>query len=227
MDGLVPLYVWDVGVPLLVAIAFLVAARFYSGSGAKEYSPEYFRAPSAYVVTVASVSFPLIGAILALQPPDKLSPTLRAFLVSALLLFLLALMVGAWLTFGIISRVKNDKVTLDLPKDWLYPGALGIAYAFLLSGLVESFIYFALSLTPEKAGTHLPSKEFRPLVSRQRPSIGDAKDDVLSDLGSPDTQTDNGQTWHFQTNNAALTIRFGADGHVMSIIESVGVANGK
>jgi hypothetical protein len=227
MHGMTPRYLWDIGVPLVLAGAFLWAAKHYAKTGTKEYSPEYFRAPSAYVVTVASVAFPLIGAILALQPPDKLSPTLRSLLVSGLLLFLLALMVGAWLTFAIISHTANDKVKLDLPKDWHYPGALGLAYAFLLSGLVESFLYFAFNLTGEQTTAPVPTKEPRPLIARQRPQIGEAKDNVLLELGSPDTQTENGQSWHYQTENAALTIQLGPDGHVISIIERTVTANGK
>ena len=141
-------YVSELGIPMVVGAMFFLAARRYNREvQSKELNPEYFRAPSNYVVTVAGIAFPLIGAILTLQQA-KLTVISKSFLVSGLMLFLLALLIGAWLTYAIISHANGDKVVLTMPRDWPYVGAIGLSYVFLLAGLINCFCYFAFGLSP-------------------------------------------------------------------------------
>jgi hypothetical protein len=216
----------ELGIPALFALVFLIAARFYNrAQKTQKLSQDFFRAPSTYVVTVTSVAFPLIGAIMALQPPDKMSATSRSLLVSSLVLFLVALLVGTWLTYAIISRAEDDKVELSFPGDWHYLGALGVSYVLLITGLINSFLYFAFGLNPEAPKAVARGGDDRALIYRSRPRIGQTKEALTRDLGAPDEQSDGGYSWMYQTENANVTVKLGVDGHVISITEAA--RNGK
>ena|ERR1700733_10309488 len=213
-------YLGAIGIPIVVGIIFAFAARYYNKNVAsRTLSPEYFRAPSNYVVTVGGVAFPLIGAILALQQPERMGPLGRSLLVSGLLLFFLALLIGAWLTYAIISKAVNDKVVLTMPQDWLYSAALGLSYVFLIGGLFDCFGYFAFGLSEEHPSiTTASTSAGNTLVVRPRARIGQSKDELSTALGSPEAKNGAG-AWIYQTNNSTIRIRFGADGRIDAITE--------
>jgi hypothetical protein len=224
---------WVLGVEIAIALLFALAAKLYNRkkTGAYELSPEYFRAPSTYIVAVAGVAFPLIGAIFALQPPERTEPEWREVLLAGMGCFGLSIAIGAWMINAIVGKAKKaakDMIELTMPGDWPYKAAIGISYAFLLMGLADTGAYFWHFGSGKPADTLGRSDESgRVSVARPRPHLGESRDEIARALGEPESRGESDRLWNYEATTSALALRFSVDGHVESISETAKVPHGQ
>jgi hypothetical protein len=224
---------WVFGAEIAIALAFALAAKLYNRkkTGAYELSPDYFRAPSTYIVAVAGVAFPLIGAIFALQPPERTDPEWREVLLAGMGCFGLSIAIGAWMINAIVGKAKQsskDMIELKMPGDWPYKAAIGISYAFLLMGLADTGAYFWHfgSGMPPVSMSRL-EESGRVSLARPRPRLGESRDEVARALGEPESRGESDRLWNYEAAASSLALHFSVDGHVESIGETAKVTHGQ
>lgn len=166
----------------------------------------FFTSAVNNVILIIAVAVPVLVGLLSYLSTK--APLVNYSSMYAAITFLfLALVVAVWLTFAILKKATDEeKITLSFPKDRRFITAMGLLYAFIVTGLVYFAHFFLFDLpAPSRANAGMI------LLARPKAQVGQTREEIERMWGRPNST---GTMVEYKTLNSSIRLVFDASGRL-------------